>query len=238
MNIKSILKFIRSVLKVSWALSIYFNLKYLPFKQAKHLPILLYHPASIKGKGIVVLNVNKENIKMGMIKLGLKHEECVLSRIGVSICNEGTIEFNGSGLLGNGSSIVVKKDARLCMGENFGITGNLNLHCNNKINIGKFFSCSWDVSIDDSDHHRLFDAVTMKVKPVSKPIEIADYVWLCQRSIVLKGSSIPSWCTIAANSLVNTILPPPRHLFYGKRKIRKTYQEQGMEEYMQVCLLN
>ena len=62
MNIKSILKFIRSALKVNWARSIYFNLKYLPFKQAKYLPILLYHPASIKGKGIVVLNVNKENI--------------------------------------------------------------------------------------------------------------------------------------------------------------------------------
>lgn len=90
---------------------------------------------------------------MGMINLGLKHEECVLSRIGVSICNEGKIEFNGSGLLGNGSSIVVKKNARLCMGENFGITGNLNLHCNNKITIGKFFSCSWNVSIDESANY-------------------------------------------------------------------------------------
>ena len=128
MHINSIFKLIRSALKVNWVRSIYFNFKYLPFKQAKYLPIQLYHPASIKGKGIVVLNVNKENIKMGMIKLGLKHEECVLSRIGVSICNEGTIEVNGSGLLGNGSSIVVKKDARLCMGENFGITGNLNHH--------------------------------------------------------------------------------------------------------------
>ena len=34
MHIKSILKFIRSVLKVNWVRSIYFNLKYLPFKQA------------------------------------------------------------------------------------------------------------------------------------------------------------------------------------------------------------
>jgi len=220
-GIKTIIGILYRVIKVSWPRTIYFNFRYLSFKQAIHLPILLYNPGKIRGKGSFVLNIRKEDIKFGMIKLGLKHEDCILSKVGIAIRNDGKIEFRGSGLLGNGSSIVVEREGYLELGHNFGITGNFNLHCREKILIGNFFSCSWDVCIDDSDHHRLFDPNTMELKKISKPIVIRDCVWLCQKTMVLKGSYIPSWCTIAANSLVNSSLPPHVHTIGAQNKMEK-----------------
>lgn len=48
--------------------SIYFCLKYLPFRQAIKLPILVYKPHFLKLEGTVV--IENENIRFGMVKLG------------------------------------------------------------------------------------------------------------------------------------------------------------------------
>lgn len=45
--------------------SVYFCLKYLPFRQAIKLPILVYKPHFLKLKGTVV--IENENIRFGMV---------------------------------------------------------------------------------------------------------------------------------------------------------------------------
>ena len=66
--------------------SIYFNFKYLPFKQAVKLPILLYKPHFLKLKGKVVIDAPK--INTGMIRLGF-HSVSVYPNSGI------TLELNG-----------------------------------------------------------------------------------------------------------------------------------------------
>ena len=96
------------------------------------------------------------------------------------------------------------------MGKNFGITGDVSIHCYENINIGDFFSSSWNVAIDDTDHHKLMDVEHNEEKAETKPITIGNNVWICQKVSILKGSNLPDWTIVSSNSLVNKkYLTPP-----------------------------
>lgn len=201
---------VRLFCKVNWFRTVYFNCKYLPFYQARHLPILLYHPGTICGYGSYIIDVEQDKVKFGMLKLGVKNENSVLTRTGICISNSGKLIFKGSGVIGNGCSLTIGKDGILQMGKNFGITGNVSIHCHESINIGDFFSCSWNVSIDDTDHHKLMDVERNEEKEETKPITIGNNVWICQQVTMLKGSKLPDWTIVSSNSLVNKkYLTPP-----------------------------
>lgn len=194
---------LRLFYEVSWLRTIYFNFRHLPYRQAFRLPILLYNPGRIYGNGLYVIDVPLGNIKFGMLKLGVKNEESILTKTGVVISNFGTLIFKGAGVLGNGCSLIIGNQGRLSIGKNFGITGNVSVHCYDSIEIGAFFSCSWNVTIDDTDHHKLMDVEHNKEKAETKPITIGNNVWICQQVTVLKGSNLPDWTIVSSNSLVN-----------------------------------
>lgn len=207
---------VRLFCKVNWLRTVYFNYKYLPFCQAKYLPILLYHPGTICGKGSYIIDVDQGKVKFGMLKLGVKNENSILTKTGICISNLGKVIFKGSGVIGNGCSLTIGKDAILQMGRNFGITGDVSIHCYENINIGDFFSCSWNVSIDDTDHHKLMDVEHNKEKVETKPIAIGNNVWICQQVTMLKGSNLPDWTIVSSNSLVNKkYLTPPYSVLAG-----------------------
>lgn len=202
--------------EVSWLRTIYFNFRHLPYRQAFRLPILLYNPGRIYGNGLYVIDVPLGNIKFGMLKLGVKNEESILTKTGVVISNSGTLIFKGAGVLGNGCSLIIGNQGRLSIGKNFGITGNVSVHCYDSIDIGAFFSCSWNVTIDDTDHHKLMDVEHNKEKAETKPITIGNNVWICQQVTVLKGSNLPDWTIVSSNSLVNKkYLTPPYSVLAG-----------------------
>ena len=91
--------------------SIYFNFRFLPFKQAVHLPILFYKPCfnELKGKFII----DCEKVKMGMIQLGAL--QCSLyPNSGIVFENHGGIVvFKGICVIGNASAISVGENGYL-----------------------------------------------------------------------------------------------------------------------------
>ncbi len=207
---------VRLLMKVNWCRTLYFNFKHLPFRQAVHLPILLYHPGNISSKGIIVIDVPMQDIKFGMLKFGVKNENSILTQTGISISNQGKFIIKGAGVIGNGTSITIDKSGVLSIGKNFGITGDVSIHCFEKVEIGSFFSCSWNVSIDDTDHHQLFDVDNNVEMRMTKPIHIGDNVWICQNVTILKGSKLPDWTTVSSNSLVNkSYVTPPYSVLAG-----------------------
>ena len=121
-----------------------------------------------------------------MIKLGIKHEISCISSIGILIENNGIIKFQGSGIMGNGCVIYVKKNAVLSFGKNFGMTGNIKIHCHEKIFIGRNFSCSRNVVISDTDFHECLNPDDGNIMPKTKPIIIGDNVWCCQHTFISK----------------------------------------------------
>ena len=83
--------------------SLWFNLKYLPFKQAIKLPILLYRPTFLRLKGSVV--IESDDIRFGMIKLGL-FTSAVYPNSGITIRNDGILLFKGECYIGNDTYII------------------------------------------------------------------------------------------------------------------------------------
>lgn len=209
MLLGKVFRLLKDIVDVCWLRSIIFNFANLPIRQAIHIPILLYHPRfglrsylpALSGGGIVVLDVS--NVKFGMIKLG-KKSQMTCTQKGIWISNKGKLVFKGSTLIGNGCKIEIKKGAILEIGKNTGITGDTTINCHDHIVFGDFFSCAWNVSICDTDFHECYHICNSNVNlnPVTKPIKIGKFVWICQNVTILKGTVISDWCTVGAGSLI------------------------------------
>ena len=170
-----------NLFKIDWISTIIINFTKLPFRQALKIPILLYKAkVNFIGGGI---KIDSSNISFGMIKLGIKHEPGVISK-GFCLNNRGSITFKGAGVVGNGSVIIVKKGGHIVFGRNFGITGDFTLHCHKSIVFGDNLSCSWSVSICDTDL-------------VLKGTVIPDWCVIAAMSLVNKEYHCPNFSVIA-----------------------------------------
>ena len=83
-----------------------------------------------------------------------------------------------------------------------GTTGKLTICSECEIFIGNNVSCSWDVSIFDTDIHHYVDGQTDIPMSNKRPIKLGDFSWLCQKSTILKGGTLPAWSVLGACSLL------------------------------------
>lgn len=109
----------------------------------------------------------------------------------------------GKTRLGTSAKLVVGKDATLTFGKNFCNTAGMTIICNYRIKFGDNVLVSWETMIMDEDWHQLLDTQTGKIHVKHKPISIGNNVWICYRSVILKGTHIPNGCTIAAGAVVS-----------------------------------
>ena len=190
----------RKYSRVDWIATIRINRK-LPFRQMLKMPIWVYgcKIKTIKGN----IQIDSNYIKPGMLRLGLLTSGLCGNTNGLFLDIMGTLIFKGPGYMGNNSAIEIGKEGTLIFGPNFGITGALKIVSKESITIGKNFSCSWEVSIFDTDFHTLVNLENNTKLPMNGPVYIGDDVWCCQRTTILKNSYIPNRCIIASNTLVN-----------------------------------
>lgn len=194
----------KSILKI-WLLilaipkTVYFNFKYLRFREAIKLPILVSHRVYLKEtRGKVFIN---SDIKSGMIKIGFGEVgifDQVKSRTIWQV--SGTVIFNGKASIGHGSKISVR--GKISIGKNFIISAESQIVCHKQITIGNDVLLSWDILIMDTDFHEILDVNGARINN-DKEIVIGNKVWIGCRSILLKGTTIGNNVVIAANTLLN-----------------------------------
>lgn len=199
--IRRIRYYINLLVRLNIIKTIYFNFKMLPANIAVKLPIYVYGKAKFRElNGRIVINAP---IKRGMIKIG-KNDYYV--RTAVPLTNwvvNGIINFNGSAKLLNGGYLCVSRGATLTFGDGLMIGSNYKIMCFENISIGKTFEMTYDCQIYDTSFHYTEFEDGSKVRKLTKPISIGDYVWVGNTSSIVKGASIPNRAIIAANSLVN-----------------------------------
>lgn len=107
------------------------------------------------------------------------------------------------------TTIIVKKDAELIIGKNFGIS-NSAIYCAKKIYIGNNVMIGGSCKIWDTDFHSL-DSNVRKNTPNdyynTKPIIIEDDVFIGGSSIILKGVKIGKGSIVGAGSVVTKSIP-------------------------------
>lgn len=187
--------FFQVLLYLPW--SIYFCIRCLPFKQAMKLPVLLYKPKlRLDGGRVRIVG----DIFPGMIRMGFPYVSIYPSS-GIRIENHGSIVFNGSCHIGNGSAISTGKEGQIYFGNNFGATAAVKLICYDSITFGNDTLIGWESIICDSDLHEY--ETSAGVSQLTAPIVIGNNNWFAMQCIALKGSRTEDDCIFAARSLVN-----------------------------------
>ena len=193
--------------RVNLLRTIYFNFHYLPFSQAKKLPIYLHRPKFQRDWGGQTfrlhgkVKIEADEIKRGMIRLGFIQATTHPDN-GILWSNEGIVIFKGCCRIAQGSAFR-NGGGTLIIGKNFSGNPNTRFLCYDKIEIGDDVVGSWDVTISDYDYHAMKDAVTGEKRSPYGAIKIGDNNWIGQNVIVLKNTITPKFTTIAAGSVVS-----------------------------------
>lgn len=191
--------------------TIYVNFRLLPFKQAIHMPILLYGKVNISGcTGQVVI---KRMIHFGMLRFGISRggfygtTASVYSRF----CVKGTLILDEREQIGGGikrtqfshnSCLNVGEYGTLVLNEYEEFGPRCSIACFDRIEIGSWLSTSWDVQIFDTNFHYLINKENL-VKRATNPVYIGNHCWLGNRVTLNAGATISDYSVVASNSLVN-----------------------------------
>lgn len=182
--------------------SLFFCIRYLPFKQAIKIPIIIYNPHlyCLKGK----IQIISPKITFGMIRLGLFVTN-QYPNSGIRWYNQGTIVFKGNVAIGANSAItLLRKDSYVEFGANFGNVTSLRLNCDYRIIFKENVLIGWDVSIMDSSMHRLKNIDGEFISKGYDEIYIGANTWIGSQCMVLQGARLPDYTVVAAHSLVNS----------------------------------
>jgi acetyltransferase-like isoleucine patch superfamily enzyme len=193
--------------------SIYFNLKYLPFKYAIRLPIFVSNKVFLlEAKGAIKID---PPISTGMILIGYGNIGIFDKKRSRSIWQVyGNVIFNGKANIGHGCKISVGKDAEISFGDGFTVSAETQIISHKKIKFGKNVLISWDCLFIDTDFHKIFDKAGRRINS-PKPIIIGDKVWIGCRNVILKGSKVSDGSIIAANSFLNKDISEQSGIFIG-----------------------
>lgn len=193
--------------------TIYFNFKYLPFKQAIRIPILISNNVylrQVSGSIKFECPIEPFLIQIGYGNVGIFDDK--KSRSIWDVCGE--VIFKGRAKIGHGSKICVGSTGTLEIGENFTITAESSIVAFCKIIFGKNCLLSWDILVMDTDFHKIKDELGSIINE-PQPITIGNDVWVGCRCLILKGTDIPNGCVIGAGSLVNKLLKNEHSVYVG-----------------------
>ena len=183
--------------------TLWFNFRYLSFKEAIRLPIIISHRVAFQRMdGNIAIS---KPVRFGMIRIGF-HENPAFdqSRIRAVWNNAGTVVFKGTAYLGNGSCIA--NFGKLVLGDNFQMSGNSTIICKEDISFGKDALIGWNCSFMDGDAHKIhvINSSGGEVTNPNRPIIIDEHVWIGMGCMILKGTNIPKGCVIAANTCIHS----------------------------------
>ena len=190
--------------------TIYFNFKFLPFKQAIFLPIMLYKPHFIKLKGKVIIKSSR--IRPGMIQMGKLVNTCNPNN-GITFDLDGPIIFNGYAVFANDSYIMIRNGGVLSLGND--IDCNCKIKCAKSIEIGDETWIAYETMLTDSDWHALTDITTGKLLKKTSPIKIGKHNFISYKCIVTKGAVTPDNAIFMPLSLINKVYEEGEYPLFG-----------------------
>ena len=191
--------------------TVFFNFRYLPFKQAIHLPIQ------------VTLNLRNIQLKRGQIVLKKYWRKCV--RIdcggclglqefsgGIYMSPNSKLIFHGSAKLGKGTVLRCDENAIIEIGEGFFCNKNCFFRCNDKIVFGDRCIVGWNVQINTTNGHRIW--TEDKESKDSGPVFIGNHVWITSNVIITKNVTVSEDSVVAQGAVLTSIFKK-KHVLIG-----------------------
>lgn len=189
--------------------SAWFNLRYLPFREAIHLPVLL-------GSNVQVRNCSRgsfmfvEGVKFGIIQLGFIDNHVNPDQASsLNILGKIIIHGTGRHMFGGGVRLIVNTNAVLEIGNDFAVSNQLRINVEKQITIGDNNMWSYEVNIMDTDSHKIYDSTGHYINP-PHPVHIGNNVWIASKCTILKGVTLADGTIVAANSTITKSHTEPR----------------------------
>lgn len=175
--------------------TLWFNFRFLPFKQAIHLPILVWGmPKIISLNPNFEIILNYKKIKRGLVKINQTgeypshsggHTEFVL-------CGKSII-FKGTAFIGCGTRIVSYLNSTIIIGNHVVISQQNTIVSCEKLILEDCVRIGSKVQIMDSSMHFVYHSDERKVKKLSSPVIIGHNTWIANGASVYKGTILPPY---------------------------------------------
>ena len=190
--------------------SIWFNFRYLPWKDARHLPILISWNTKVlhMKRGRIAFEGDMQRF---MVKIGFGWAEKMDARRTRLSLDDGIVTFHGRATLSAGTLLANSGD--MYIGDNVYTNINATIWAENKIHIGDDVLMGWNVFIRDHDGHHVY--VDGKEKEDTAPIHIGDHTWLCSETTILKGAGIGNGSILGYGSLLTKQYDEEHALYAG-----------------------
>ena len=183
--------------------TVYYNFKYLPFGQAKYMPMIVAKGVIIRGKGKIFLEwdpASSPNIYLGGKALKWMPEP---RKIPTIFYIEGELHIKAGFYFGSGGGMEIERGATLTFDRNFNATAKCTIICRNNISFGQDVLVSWDTLIMDSDQHTIFNINSIEDRNYDGSIQIGNHIWISSKVTILKNTIVGSGCVIGSETLVH-----------------------------------
>ena len=192
--------------------SLLFCFRFLPWRQAIHVPIHVLKPirCHIRGKIILDFDYRTDKVYLGGYD---SHALPSVSRGTLWIENGAQIVLHGGGVIAEGTGIRADKDSRIDIGTDFFINKNCFLRSEGSISIGDHCVMGWNAVINTTDGHDLY--IDNQRHPASADIHIGNHVWIAQNVTIGKGCLLGNGIVVAQHSLVTKSFTKEKCLIGG-----------------------
>ena len=174
------------------------NFKLFPFKEAIHLPLVIYGPTQLKlGRSKIKLNVKP---RFGLIKWGYNQDLFVPTKMPSMIMMiNGTLIINGPVRVSAGCTFRISGEVNL--GKCCRIGGNCKILCNNYVEIGDYSAMAFGSIVCDTNFHYI--QYQNSVANCSGSVIIGNLVFIGNNASIVKGAKIPQRAIVSSKSFVN-----------------------------------
>lgn len=184
---------------VNFIKSLYFNFRYLPFKQAIYMPVWITTNFRVRGlkRGMLVLHQPyRKSVFLGDAgSPGLQE-----MKGGIYMSNNSKLVIHGFTVIAEGTVLRVDENSKIELGANFYCNKNCFLRSSNQISFCDDCLLGWNVQINTSDGHSILHKG--ELRPYDLPVRIGKHVWITSNTIITKGVSIADGCIVAQGAVV------------------------------------
>lgn len=154
-----------------------------------------------------------------MIKLGF-YDSIFYPDNGIVLSNSGKLVFYGTCRIGGNSVIATGPKGIINFGNNFRATTSLKLCSFDSITFGENTLIGWDVIIQDTDFHPLYNKEKEQYSTPTIPIFIGTKNWIASKCMIMKGVRTPSDVVFGAGSIVTSSTEYQSYGVYGGSPIK------------------
>lgn len=177
--------------------TIWFNLRALPWRQARKLPIFIYRGTKVYHCG--TFKITAEHVVCGMIQIGkLGYKAPGNGRI----ANYGIIEFKAPTILWGG--VIIENRGYILFHGETRVGEGTTMLIRDRLEIGKYTSIGFLSFFMDCDDHFTVNTDTLNVTRNKQPIVIGRYCWIACKTFVKKGVVLPDYTIVASANAVLT----------------------------------